>query len=303
MIWTVERNRALKEMLTSGLSADEIASRFGCSVSNVRNKITALALTKYSDGVAEDICTLKRSGLSFAEIGRRTGLSARAVRAILIRIGAVPDPKRVHRKSTDPVGRWPSEKDADLRALLAQGLCDAHIARELGFTQPTIRLRIKKLGLSSNAYKHEEDWSDAHKKILEDKLRDGCSFREIAKLVGRSRGAVAGKAQRMGLRNQKPKPPKRERPRKEHKPMLPEPIRLTDLPEERSDAAVLFGDLSSSRQCRWPVAGHGLGMWCCAQQVDKTPPYCAAHRLRSRAQGHRKRGRFIVQSVRGGAWA
>ena len=314
MIWTIERSRALKEMLASGLPADEIAARLGCSIKSIR--IKAIILKKYNEKNAEEILNLWKSGLSFARIGQQLGISKSAVRSALQRIGALDDPAYAHLRKS-PSSFWTNERDQKLCELIDQGLCATHIAREFGVWPDTIQKRAKKLGLIIKRFKRGDKWPKEDDAVLKEKLEAGLSYSEIANILGVTRGAVAGRVYRLGLKSKNSRPvggrmtprgQKRQAQKwSQYAIRLParEPAPILAFDEEDLAGAVIFSELTSSKQCRWPIKGTGMGMLCCARQVQGHPSYCPKHHLMSVNRKHRpkKGAKSVVKQVIGGAWA
>ena len=104
-------------------------------------------------------------------------------------------------------------------------------------------------------------WTDGEVAILEAMWGEGRSARNIAGKLGKTRNAVIGKANRLGLsHNSGPRPAVRgvQPPRRKEHPSSP-----LDLTE---------------RMCRWPIGHPGEpGFHFCGNQHVPGRPYCEAH--------------------------
>jgi len=321
MIWTIERNRTLVEMMASGLSVDEMATRLGCTPENIKHKI--YILETYGPVVDEKISYLWRSGWSFRKIEKEVGIDKTTVRNLLLRIGELDDPANAHLRGLRHKVRWDDQLDAQLRDLHANGHSIRSIAREMGLCQTTVKARMEKLGLKPNPRRPKKKWSEESEAILKQKILEGLSYDEIAAIFGVSRGTIIGKAHRLGLRyaykncrifkiEEERQAERREREgrkiirlsRNPFKSLHPDAKIVNTLCDDDATGAVYFTELSSG-QCRWPVRGSGVTMLCCAHQVDGKSPYCSKHRKRAirPLPIRRRRAKRAVERVMQGAWA
>ena len=142
-------------------------------------------------------------------------------------------------------------------------------------------------------------WTPALVERLRELWATPATALEIGQALGITRGAVAGKACRLGLparprRQPEPKPKPKPKP-KSRKPAadapanpVPPPLLAPELPVPPPDPplqGVRFTDLTS-RHCRW-IDGKADGPQTlyCGEQVESGLPWCAQHAKRAYSVG------------------
>jgi GcrA cell cycle regulator len=100
-------------------------------------------------------------------------------------------------------------------------------------------------------------WTERRTTVLKNLWAGGLSYDEIAGILDVTRGAIAGKAHRLGL------PPRRE-------PKTPK------RPPPRPDFIGIGFFETTAKTCMYPE-GDGAGMLFCGQPRQDGSSYCAAH--------------------------
>jgi hypothetical protein len=195
--WAVEDDQLLQKLRQQGLSARQIAQRFpGHDPSSCRHRIIALDPTdslnvnyakRWTDEEEESLQTLKRQGLTFAQIAAR--LPGRTTGAC----------KEHYRRSEDMKTQrqlpWTVEDDKQLQTLRRQGLSVRQIAQRFpGHGPSTCWLKIKALdptdstdSLNAN---YSKRWTDEEEESLQTFKNKRLTWKQIAaKLPGRTAGA------------------------------------------------------------------------------------------------------------------
>ena len=133
---------------------------------------------------------------------------------------------------------------------------------------------------------HRSIWTKDKVEELRERWGSGLTAREIADRLGEdfSRAAVIGKANRLGLAQQKPSftptengRRKRPVPRPAPPPPLPKPMPLpperTGPPRMRRLQVVQLED----GWCKWPIGQPGRGGFFCAADAVEGRVYCETH--------------------------
>lgn len=154
---------------------------------------------------------------------------------------------------------WRETEDKALKHMrIDLKLSYAEMARRLpGRTRSAIMHRISRLGLvdNSTAEQYASGWREYEDNILRASLADGLNYKEIARLLNRTRNACIGRANRIGLIA--PMEKKRE-------PLpLPGPAGMP---------------MPTRKTCAWPMGHPGEdGFHFCGAEPVTDRPYCDAH--------------------------
>ncbi len=138
-------------------------------------------------------------------------------------------------------------------------------------------------------------WSAEDDARVKDLIGAGSSFRDVATALGKTRNAVAGRVQRLGLCHKTPRSnlPTDARPRPDKVVILKSQQLKYERPvatnlntrEELADPSVriegvFLVDLRIN-QCRWPVGDRDGSQTFCASPCTSGIPWCGAHQLRA----------------------
>lgn len=141
-------------------------------------------------------------------------------------------------------------------------------------------------------------WTDERVKRLRDCYGRGLSAGEIARELGCGRGAVTGKADRLGLTKSHPRrtsmrcigreplPRGGQTQARIPPPPAPELLHLVGGLHVRDEQIGRAFLLLSSAECHWPLSGSGADMRCCGHPVqgDGGPWFCPRHRAEAFAR-------------------
>ncbi len=181
-------------MYASGLPVGEIAEaldRSGDAVT-ARRRVIGVEDRRRAWAPREDalIRAAAEGGLSAARVAERLGRTADAVRA---RRRALVGPRAA------PVPYGPAEDEA-IRACFTKGGDVRDLARSIGRSVDAVRLRARALGVHRPARRAR--WSAPEDAVIRDGYADGLTCAAVARMLpGRTAGAVAARAARLGLSN------------------------------------------------------------------------------------------------------
>lgn len=279
-VWNAERDALLLKLITEPINQTEIARR----ISRLGRPIT------------------------------RDGVKGRLAVLMLQR-----DPET--RQALRPKAGWTDERVDLLRRLWISGRTAEFISKQLRITRNAVIGKVHRLGLAnlaeriearpkapsrtgpkSRAVLGEAFWTKDRIAFLTEKVKSGQSANQVARALGVSRNTALGKAYRLGLRFKgstpapkaatRPASPRMARATPQEPPRSadgsPVPGWLPDMNlEPLKGDPVLFCDLSSRSQCRWPVGKASdpgaYDMPVCGRFIEGESSYCAEHLARSRS--------------------
>ena len=194
---------------------------------------------------------------------------------------------------SNPVNKWPQEKEDELRAHALAGLSEAQTARKMKISRGSVCGKAGRLGVK---FKHsngqipqiKREWSPEQIQMLRDAPAAGLTQVQLVAMTGFPIHTVKKKLERLGIKlGQKGwggvKPGQPAKPRAVGFDFTRKPENVT--PPVRGyveapgpNAAILL-DLAP-HQCHWPVGdspvGHMDGQLMCGDHADGT--YCDRHR-------------------------
>lgn len=190
---------------------------------------------------------------------------------------------------------WTEDERSKLTKLFQQGLSDAEIANKLGRTLYSIHSQREKLKLSrikaGLVYNNKAiEWTDEHIAVLREQVNNGVTYLMIAKMIGKTRHAVAQHARKLKITNKifesrsmlnslKATVKHNERPKPN--------IEIAQETKAPCDAVELINLKPSS--CAWPYGSKGMWRFC-GKNVGNKGTYCPFHAKRAWTQIYKPKG-------------
>lgn len=181
---------------------------------------------------------------------------------------------------------WTDELDALVTRLWHQGLTGAQMSFRIpNSTSEGCMERCRKLGLRRGSNPVKSAWSETDDEILTLMWTNGSSASQIAKALpgDRTRNAVIGRANRLGLRktspernrNPKVKIERKAPPRRAPRPQRNWTQKSSSIPPESARKALLA---LNTHDCRWPMGDpQEPGFGFCGARQEPGLPYCPHH--------------------------
>jgi len=185
---------------------------------------------------------------------------------------------RMGQNNNTPDNEWTEARIEQLSALFAGGMSASRIAAELGITRNAVIGKMHRLRLPPRPTGRPPDtngnanWTAEEIATLKARWKARAQVKMIARELGKSPGAVKGKAKRLGLTRRE-----KVRPRPPQQPLMAPAVYVPDVHYAATGTRKTLLQLGP-HDCRWPCGHpHELDFaFCGARQLDGRP-YCEAH--------------------------